>query len=112
MPYTYMLRCSDGSFYVGSTWDLEGRIWQHNNCNVMGAAYTRRRRPVVLVWNEEFDRIDDAYHFEKMIQGWGRKKREALIRGDYEALPALSRRKAVQDREVSASDDEPRPPVG
>ena len=54
------------------------------------------------MWNEEFDRIDDAYHFEKMIQGWGRKKREALIRGDYDALPALSRRKAVQDREAAA----------
>ena len=48
MPWTYMLRCSDGSYHVGSTWDLERRVNQHNGDE--GAAYTRRRRPVELVW--------------------------------------------------------------
>jgi predicted GIY-YIG superfamily endonuclease len=97
MPHTYMVRCNDGSYYVGSTWDLDARLWQHNH-GEDGAAYTRRRRPVALVWNAEFDSIAQAFAFEKRIQGWGRAKREALIRGDYDELIALSRRKAVQER--------------
>ncbi|MBU2698590.1 GIY-YIG nuclease family protein [Pimelobacter sp. 30-1] len=95
MPWTYMLRCSDQSYYVGSTWDLDGRVWQHNHSD-LGAAYTRRRRPVELVWSVWFERIEDAFSYEKRIQGWSRKKREALIHNDYEALPGLSRRAAVQ----------------
>jgi putative endonuclease len=88
MPYTYILRCSDDSYYVGSTFDLERRLAQHQSGE--GAAYTRRRRPVQLVWAEEHDRFDEAYAREKQVQGWSRAKREALIRGDYAGLPALS----------------------
>jgi putative endonuclease len=98
MPFTYIVRCSDDTYYVGSTWDLDGRIWQHNHSDD-GATYTRKRRPVVLVWNAEFDSIEQAFHFEKRISGWGRKKKEALMRGDFDALIALSRRKPVQDRQ-------------
>lgn len=76
VPYTYILRCSDGSYYVGSTFDLERRVWQHNTD---GAAYTRSRRPVELVWAGWFDSIREAYYFEKQVQGWSRAKREALI---------------------------------
>ncbi|WP_084152300.1 GIY-YIG nuclease family protein [Nocardioides halotolerans] len=111
MPYTYMVRCNDDTYYVGSTWDLDGRIWQHNH-SPDGAVYTRRRRPVELVWNAEFDSIEQAFAFEKRIAGWSRAKKEALIRGDYDALIALSRRKGVQDRErekAAAEDAEPRP---
>ncbi len=59
----------------------------------MGAAYTspRRRRPVTLVWARQFDRVDDAYRYEKQIQAWGRAKREALIDGRLDALPGLAR---------------------
>jgi len=89
MAWTYILECSDGSFYVGSTWDLERRLFQHNAGE--GAAYTRRRRPVRLVWAAEFDRIRTAYECEKQIQGWGRAKRLALIEGRLEDLPALAR---------------------
>jgi putative endonuclease len=92
MPYTYVLRCADGSTYVGSTWDLEGRVWEHNH-DPAGARYTRRRRPVTLAWAEWFDSIADAYAFEKQVQGWSRAKREALIRGDFEHLPGLARRR-------------------
>ena len=91
MAWAYILRCADGTYYVGSTTDLDGRIWQHNE-SPDGAAYTRSRRPVTLVWAAEFDRIDEAFAFEKRVQGWGRAKREALIRGDFDALPGLSRR--------------------
>jgi len=86
----YILRCRDGSYYVGSTRDLDRRLEQH----AAGAveSYTSSRLPVELVFAEEYERIDEAYAREKQVQGWGRAKREALIRGDYEALAPLSSR--------------------
>jgi predicted GIY-YIG superfamily endonuclease len=102
----YILECSDGSYYVGSTTNLEARLWQHNS-DTDGPLYTRRRRPVRLVFNAPFESIVEAFAFEKRVQGWSRKKREALIEGDYDALPALSRRKSVQDREASEDRREP-----
>lgn len=88
MPWTYILTCSDGSYYVGSTWDLERRLGEHNEG--LGAEYTKRRRPVTLAWAGEFGRIDEAYVFEKQVQGWRRDKRRALIEGRLEDLPALA----------------------
>jgi len=90
MAWVYILKCADGSYYVGSTIDLEARVWQHNQG--IGAKYTARRRPVTLVFAVEYDNIQDAFNQEKHIQGWSRAKKEALIRGDYEALPNLSRK--------------------
>jgi len=89
MPFTYIVECADGSYYVGSTWDVERRVSQHNLGE--GAAYTRKRRPVRLVWAGEFGRIIDAYFFEKQVQGWSRAKRQALIEGRLDDLPELSR---------------------
>ena len=91
MAWTYILECNDGSYYVGSTVDLERRVAQHDAG--LGATYTRvrRRRPVKLVWAAEFQRIDDAFAFEKRVQGWGREKRRALIEGRLDDLPALAR---------------------
>ncbi len=89
MPYVYMLRCVDGSYYVGSTFNLERRLWQHNT-NTEGASYTRSRRPVELVWSGWYDSIRDAFTMEKQIQGWRREKREALINGRYDLLPKLA----------------------
>jgi putative endonuclease len=87
----YMLRCSDGSYYVGSTkQEVEARVWEHNNLPIDG--YTARRRPVTLVFTETYDRITDAIARERQIKGWSRRKKEALIALAYEALPALSRR--------------------
>ena len=86
----YILECADGSYYVGSTVDLERRIWEHNEG--LGAKYTARRRPVKLVYAAEFESIAEAYAWEKQVQGWSRAKREALIRGDYAALPELARK--------------------
>ena len=93
MPYMYILKCSDNSYYVGSTWNLENRLWQHNQG--LGAKYTARRKPVKLVFSEEFQSIADAYKREKQVQGWSRAKHEALIRGDYDALPELSKSKSA-----------------
>ncbi|WP_193607175.1 GIY-YIG nuclease family protein [Nocardioides lijunqiniae] len=58
MAWVYILQCSDGSYYVGSTIDLEGRVSAHNLG--LGAAYTSRRRPVRLLWAAEFSRKDDC----------------------------------------------------
>ena len=90
MAWAYILRCADGSYYVGSTTDLEQRLLAHNAGR--GARYTQRRRPVELVWSGEFESIAEAFAFEKRVQGWGRRKREALISGGLEVLPLLASR--------------------
>jgi putative endonuclease len=90
MPFTYILKCADDSYYIGSTRDLEHRVWQHSTGQ--GSAYTSRRMPVTLVFAQEFDRIDDAYALEKRMQGWSRRKREAVIEGRFNDLPALSKK--------------------
>ena len=86
--YMYILECCDGSYYTGSTNDLELRLQQHNNGE--GANHTRKRLPVELVYYEEFDRIDAAFYREKQVQGWSRNKKEALIRADENMLFKLS----------------------
>lgn len=90
--FFYMLRCADGSYYVGSTRkSLEGRIAEHNS-GLLGG-YTRSRCPVVLVWSQKFDHITDAIAMERRVKGWRREKKEALIRRELDALPALAARK-------------------
>ena len=91
--YVYIVRCCDGSFYAGSTrGSLEDRINQHNAGSFGG--YTSTRRPVALVYSEYFDRIVDAVSAERQIKGWSRAKKEALVRGDFDALQVLARRRA------------------
>jgi len=75
--YMYILECSDGSYYTGSTNDLERRFEQHRLGE--GSNHTKKRLPVKLVYFEEYHRIDDAFYREKQIQGWSRNKKEALI---------------------------------
>ncbi len=90
MAWMYILRCSDGSYYVGSARNLEGRVWQHQNGK--GADYTRHRLPVELVFACECESVGQAFWLEKRVQGWSRRKREALIRGDFDALPGLAKK--------------------
>jgi putative endonuclease len=106
MPYTYILECADGSYYVGSTWkDTEARVGEHNDGE--GSRYTRRRLPVTLLWAEYFDRMEDAFRLEKQIQGWSRAKRRALIEGRFGDLPALSWNSQRKAREGEARDAPP-----
>ncbi|WP_082612113.1 MULTISPECIES: GIY-YIG nuclease family protein [unclassified Nocardioides] len=107
MPHVYMLRCSDGSYYVGSTRNLDLRLQQHQLG--VGSQYTRRRLPVELVWSAEYPNIGDAFFWEKRIQGWSRAKREALIRGEYEALPGLAKKDFSRRRADAGSPDRPAP---
>lgn len=86
----YILRCADGSYYTGLTkQEIEARVWEHNAG--IYAGYTKKRRPVELVFTETYDRILDAIARERQIKGWSRAKKEALIAYDYEALPDLAR---------------------
>ena len=82
--WVYMLRCRDGSYYAGHTDDLQARLWQHQEG--LGADWTKRRRPVELVWCEEMPTRDDAFAAERMIKKWSRAKKEALITGDWETV--------------------------
>ncbi len=89
--YVYILECSNGGYYTGSTIDLERRIQQHQNGQ--GANYTRKHLPIKLVYHEEYQRIDQAFNREKQIQGWSRKKKEALINSQQDKLPELAKKK-------------------
>jgi putative endonuclease len=92
--FVYMLLCADNSFYVGSATgdDLWKRIAEHQAGAHRG--YTFRRRPVQLVWSERFDRIVDAIAAERKIKGWSRAKKQALIKGEWEVIKQLSKRRA------------------
>ena len=82
MAWMYILKCADGSYYVGSTQNLELRLSQHQSGN--GSRYTSGRLPVEIVYGEEYDRVADAY------------KREVLINGNVELLPPLAKKKFVK----------------
>ncbi|OYX36445.1 MAG: hypothetical protein B7Y99_01540 [Caulobacterales bacterium 32-69-10] len=90
--WVYMLRCADGLYYVGSHRgeDIANRVSEHQS-GKHRAAFTHRRRPVELVWCEEYPLALQAVAFERQLKGWSRAKKEALIRGDFESLPALSK---------------------
>ena len=83
------MKCSNGKYYTGSTTNLEKRLWQHQNGE--GSNFTKAHLPVELVYVEEFERIDDAFYREKQIQGWSRKKKEALIAKDFDLLHELAK---------------------
>lgn len=96
--YMYILLCSNGTYYTGSTKDLELRIAQHNEgtaCN-----YTAKHGPVKLVYYEEFDRIDEAFEREKQVQNWSQKKKEALINGNLRELKTYSRKIKKKDQDL------------
>ena len=81
----YILLCTDGSCYTGSTDDIQRRLFEHQE-GLSPTAYTFRRRPVKLVWTEEVATLADALLHEHQIKGWSHAKKEALIRGDFQAI--------------------------
>ena len=84
----YLLRCSDGTYYVGHTDDLENRLAEHQNGSFGG--HTFARRPVTLLWSCELQSRGQAFAAEMQIKGWTRRKKEALIRSDWKAVRELS----------------------
>ena len=103
--FVYILRCCDGSYYVGSTRTcLEERIAQHSAGSFGG--YTARRRPVVLLFSQHFDQITDAISAERQLKGWSRAKKEALIAGDFSVLRVLSKRRSFETKAAPSPQDE------
>jgi putative endonuclease len=103
--FLYILRCSDGSFYIGTTRTaLELRIAQHNAGTFGG--YTATRRPVTLVFSQWFDNITDAIENERKLKKWSRVKKEAFARGDFEALRQLAGRRSPHPLRRSTTTDE------
>ena len=100
MAFMYILKCNDNSYYVGSTVDLKKRILQHQNGE--GSEYTKHRLPVELVYYEACQSIETAFFREKQVQGWSRKKREALINHEFDKLKNLSK-KVVSRASTTAS---------
>ncbi len=90
--FVYMVRCADGSFYVGVTNDADFRVGQHN-FGVDPDCYTFTRRPVELVYSSEFHEVTDAIRWEKQLKKWSRVKKQALIDGNWEEIRRLARRK-------------------
>ncbi len=90
--FVYMLKCKDRSFYVGSATsdDLSKRIHEHQSGTFGG--YTSSRLPVLLVWSEHFEHITDAIAAERKIKGWSRRKKEALVRGEWDQIKILAKR--------------------
>ena len=86
--WMYILECGNGAYYTGSTNNIDLRLKQHENGE--GANFTKKHLPVKLVYFEEFQRIDEAFYREKQVQGWSRKKKEALIEGFKEKLHELA----------------------
>lgn len=90
MPFTYILRCADGTLYVGHTEDLASREQTHNEGK--GAKYTAARTPVRMVYAEEHSTAESAIARERQLKRWSEKKKEALILNDRVALRALAQR--------------------
>lgn len=89
----YILRCEDGSYYTGITRrTVDERVGEHATGASPGC-FTFARRPVVLVYSEHYERIDEAVAAERRIKGWSRAKKEAYMRGDYQRLSALAKRR-------------------
>ncbi|MGO8755588.1 MAG: GIY-YIG nuclease family protein [Gallionellaceae bacterium] len=94
--WVYILRCADGSYYTGHTDDIERRVGEHQTGICDG--YTRDRRPVELAWSQECVTREEALAAEIQIKGWGRKKKEAMMRGDWLEVNKLGRGKHRHQR--------------
>lgn len=99
--YVYILKCADNSYYTGVTNDIEERFRQHQS-GYDERSYTYSRRPVELVFQYEFNDIHQAIAFEKQVKGWNRKKKEAIINGEWDKLPELSMN-SIKKKENKAS---------
>lgn len=91
--WVYILRCADGSYYTGYTDNLEKRIAEHQAGELPG--YTFSRRPVTLVYRETFATREEALACERQIKGWSRRKKEAMMRGDWAEVTRLAKGKRL-----------------
>ena len=90
--WVYILKCSDGTYYTGHTDDIDKRLYEHQQ-GIFRDAYTYRRRPVELIFSQDFGTRAEAQEAEIQIKGWSRKKKEALMASDWVELSRLAQRK-------------------
>jgi len=93
MFWVYILRCADGSYYTGHTDNLERRIGQYQVGECAG--YTVTRRPLELAWSQECATREEALSAERQIKGWSRRKKEAMMRGDWAEVSRLAQSKSA-----------------
>ncbi|MBI5919036.1 MAG: GIY-YIG nuclease family protein [Nitrosomonadales bacterium] len=91
--WTYILRCADSSYYTGHTDNLEKRIAEHHS-GAITSCYTYTRRPLELVFTQDFKTREEALASEQQIKGWSRKKKEAMMRGDWAEVSRLAKSSA------------------
>ena len=103
MFWVYILRCADGSYYTGHTDNLEVRIGQHQAGECAG--YTLTRRPLELVWSQERPTREEALSAERQIKGWSRKKKEAMMRGDWVEVSRLAKSKSIPPEQSRRNTD-------
>ena len=99
MPWVYILRCGDNTFYVGHTDDIDARLHRHRTGQ--GANHTALRLPVDLAYTEEFSSIDEAIRREHQLKRWSAQKKAALIDGDFATLKRLARRRKGSSSKVT-----------
>jgi putative endonuclease len=103
MFWVYILRCVDGSYYTGHTDNLERRIAQYSAGECTG--YTATHLPVKLAWSQECATREEALSAERQIKGWSRKKKEAMMRGDWGEVSRLAQSKSVRPELVEGRAD-------
>jgi len=91
MFWVYILECADGSYYTGHTDHLEKRMGQYHAGECDG--YVAARRPVKLIWSQECATRHEALSAEQQIKGWSRKKKEAMMQGDWKEVSQLAKSK-------------------
>jgi predicted GIY-YIG superfamily endonuclease len=94
--WMYILRCSDGSYYTGHTDDLEARLDWHATGRIQ-SCYTFSRRPLTLVFSQEFVTREEALAAERQIKGWSKKKKEAMIAGDWLEVSRLAKQRSCTE---------------
>lgn len=92
-PYhLYILLCNDGTYYIGSTRNVDARVMRHNEGRASN--YTAIRRPLTLAYTEAYPDQSAAMRREQQLKGWSHQKRQALVDGDLERLKQLSKRRS------------------
>ncbi len=89
--FLYILKCNDDSYYVGHTDEIEKHVAEHMLGSV--PCYTSIRLPVELVFIQNFNSRTEAIDMERRIKKWSRKKKEALIEGDWEKISVFAKKK-------------------
>ena len=93
--WVYILRCADGSYYTGHTDGLDARMAQHHGGDI-ASCYTYSRRPLQLVFSQDFSTREEALASERQIKRWSRKKKEAMLRGDWAEVSRLARPRGIE----------------